>query len=152
RGLKTLGARGDLSMHDAVMVLLKGTKLEVRTDLSGAMLIVAPAQGKRDVSSKSPLDSDSAKEGKRDSSGQFLLAQATSGPTQADASVDNQDKSAPKRVIHLEEVVVTGSRIPELKDQQIQPVSSYSREEIAESGQTTIANFLNTLPDVSVGS
>src|SRR6266699_3342813 len=49
----------------------------------------------------------------------------------------------------LEEVVVTGSRIPTVAGNQVQPVRSYTREVIESSGQSTVGDFLNTLPDVS---
>src|SRR6266404_3395451 len=52
----------------------------------------------------------------------------------------------------LEEVVVTGSRIPTTAGQQPLPVLSYTRENIENSGQTTIGEFLNTLPEVSTFS
>src|SRR5712672_228735 len=46
----------------------------------------------------------------------------------------------------LEEVTVTGSRIPLAPGQrQVQPVRSYTRDDIARSGQTTMGEFLNTL-------
>jgi iron complex outermembrane recepter protein len=49
----------------------------------------------------------------------------------------------------LEEVVVTGSRIPTTAQEQVLPVRSYTREDIERSGQITMGEFLNTLPDVS---
>ncbi len=53
----------------------------------------------------------------------------------------------------LEEVVVTGSRIALAPGQETsQPVKSYSRVDMERSGQTTIADFLNTLPSVSTSN
>jgi len=49
-----------------------------------------------------------------------------------------------------EQVVVTGSRIPQPQNEVPQEVKVYSREEIDESGGSTLAEFLNTLPDVSL--
>ncbi|MGO8974873.1 MAG: TonB-dependent receptor plug domain-containing protein [Steroidobacteraceae bacterium] len=54
------------------------------------------------------------------------------------------------RPVGLEEVVVTGSRIP-LPANDVSPdVKIYSRDQIDQSGVTSIADFLNTLPEVSL--
>ena len=83
----------------------------------------------------------------------------TENPATASAT---QDQSPPKgdattaaqattRSAGLEEIVVTGSRIPiAAKDVPTQDVQIYTREQIDQSGHTTISEFLNTLPDVSI--
>jgi iron complex outermembrane receptor protein len=50
----------------------------------------------------------------------------------------------------LEEVVVTGSRIPVIANETPPDAKIYTREQIDRSGGTTISEFLNTLPDVSL--
>ena len=50
----------------------------------------------------------------------------------------------------LEEIVVTGSRIPLPANEGPQDVKIYSRDQIDQSGGTTLAEFLNTLPDASL--
>src|SRR5258708_24638036 len=52
----------------------------------------------------------------------------------------------------LEEVVVTGSRIPLAAQERAQDVTIFTRADIDRSGQTTLTDFLNTISDVSVGS
>ncbi len=53
----------------------------------------------------------------------------------------------------LDEVVVTGSRIALAPGRETaQPVKAYSRVDMQRSGQTTIADFLNTLPSVSTSN
>jgi iron complex outermembrane recepter protein len=152
RGFKTQGARGDFSAHDAVMLLLKGTPLELRTDPSGAMLIASPRAKATADNSLTP-GSDEAKEGKKSSSGGFRVAQVAQGQTSGPSTVEKQEEQASKKKpVQLEEVVVTGSRIPTTAAPQAQPVLSYSREEIERSGQTTLTDFLNRLPDVSISS
>ena len=42
KGVRTKGVSGKLSAHDAVVKLLQGTPLTVRSDASGAMLISGP--------------------------------------------------------------------------------------------------------------
>jgi iron complex outermembrane recepter protein len=52
----------------------------------------------------------------------------------------------------LEEVIVTGSRIPLATQERAQDVKIFPRADIDRSGQTTLTDFLNTIPDVSVAS
>src|SRR5262249_15235831 len=50
----------------------------------------------------------------------------------------------------LEEIVVTGSRLRLKAAEGAQEVKIYNRQQIEASGQGTVADFMNTLPDVSV--
>jgi iron complex outermembrane recepter protein len=52
----------------------------------------------------------------------------------------------------LDEVIVTGSRIPLAAQERAQDVLIFTRADIDRSGQTTLTDFLNTIPDVSVAS
>jgi iron complex outermembrane recepter protein len=73
--------------------------------------------------------------------------------TANEPSVERKDEQASKKKpMVLEEVIVTGSRIPTVAGQQVLPVRSYSRQDIEQSGQTTISEFLNTLPDASISA
>jgi len=77
------------------------------------------------------------------------VAQVDQGRTTSDVPVE-KEKAKNKKTEGLEEIVVTGSRIPlAAGQQQVQPVRSYSRDQIENSAQTTVGEFLNTLPDVS---
>src|SRR5580698_520560 len=42
RDIKTHGARGNFTAHEAVLLLLKDTPLELRTEATGALLVVDP--------------------------------------------------------------------------------------------------------------
>lgn len=52
----------------------------------------------------------------------------------------------------LDEVFVTGSRIFRRSSEAIQQVDVYNRQRIERSGTTTVAEFLNTLPQTSLAS
>jgi len=52
----------------------------------------------------------------------------------------------------LEQVTITGTRIPLTGPEGAQEVKVFTRADIDRSGQTTLTDFLNTLPDVSVAS
>ena len=150
KSFQTSGVKGTYTPEAAIRILLKGTPLELRTDPSGAMLI-APPHTNTTSDNSSTSGSDEAKEGKKSSSEQFQLAHADQGQTSGPSTVEKQDEQAAKRkIVQLEEVVVTGTRIPlTAGQQQVEPVRSYTREDIENSGQTTVADFLNNLPDVS---
>lgn len=51
-----------------------------------------------------------------------------------------------------ETVIVVGSRLPRTAKEGAQEVRTYSKEKIEQSGQGTVADFLNTLPEVSTAS
>src|SRR6266404_344364 len=154
-GLKTHGAHGELTTKQAVSLLLEGTPLEVRTDPSGAMLIAPPRtfslkQGEGSGSEDPPEGAHSSKSSSRDG---LQLAQVDQGQSSCSSTVEKQDEQASKKkAVQLEEVIVTGSRIPLVGGQKAQPIRSYTKEDIQQSGQTTIGDFLNVLPDVSVSS
>lgn len=67
----------------------------------------------------------------------------------APASRRPQAESSADETTRLSTVTVTGSRLPASAAQGAQQVVVYTRQEIARSGQTTAAEFLNTLPVVS---
>ena len=72
--------------------------------------------------------------------------------TRADAAdaVDSQSAELPQAA--LGEVIVTGSRIPLAAQDRAQDVKIFTRADIDRSGQSTLTDFLNTIPDVSVAS
>lgn len=145
KSFHTQGVKGSYTPQDAVRLLLKGTPLELRTDPSGAMVISVP--GAKPLSQSA--GADGTQEAKSNSSGTFLLAQTTPGQSQQDVSVEQRDDQTKKQP-GVEEVVVTGSRIPRAATQGPQDVQIYTKAQITESGQTTVADFLNTNPDVSI--
>lgn len=84
-----------------------------------------------------------------------LAEVAQSNTTKSDTGKETPKQSQPPatkqkeaKPAALEEVLVTGSRIPLTAGEGAQGVKIYTREEIDQSGGTTLAEFLNTLPDV----
>src|SRR6266853_794936 len=152
--LHTAGAVGELTTDEALTRILSGTGMTYRY-LDAKTVTILPASAIPQGSTQAQAGgqggaTSSDKEGKRDSSGGFRLAQVDQGQTSRPSTVEKQDEQASKKKpIQLEEVVVTGSRIPTAAGQQVIPVRSYTREDIERTGQTTISGFLNTVPDVS---
>src|SRR5688572_22023778 len=52
----------------------------------------------------------------------------------------------------LERVIVTGTRLQSAAEQSAQKMRVYDRKRIQRSGQTTMADFLATVPEVSINS
>ena len=73
-------------------------------------------------------------------------------PTSPPPSTRPAEKATAVQPTTLQAVVVTGSRIPQAESQQAVPVHVYTSEDIERSGQITVSDFLNTLPQVSVPS
>jgi iron complex outermembrane recepter protein len=118
-GLKTQGAHGDLNTEQAVKQLLQGTPLRLRTDSSGAMLIVPPTAettpnaGDSKASNVARDESDGSKEGKNGSSQDFRLAQVDQGGTSNNSSVAQPDSKSQENLIggaQLDEIVVTAQK------------------------------------------
>jgi iron complex outermembrane receptor protein len=151
---------GDMSADQALTSLLRmsGLTYKVVNDrtiavlLPGADSAAATSTQASGTDQASPPTSDNGKEGKKSSSEQFRVAQVDQGQSSSASTVEKQGEQAKKASAQLEEVVITGSRIPTAAGQQAVPIRSYTREDIDQSGQTTVADFLNTLPDVSISA
>jgi iron complex outermembrane receptor protein len=77
-------------------------------------------------------------------------AAAVDAPDNTEAPIA-QTKSEPATE-KVKEIVVTGSRLPTAEAQTALDVHIYQLERIEQSGQSTVADFLATLPEVSLAS
>jgi iron complex outermembrane receptor protein len=153
--LKSAGAIGNLTTDEAFTKILSGTGLTYRYLDDKTVTIVPVGSVTPQASTKAQVEgsggtSSDAQEGKKGSSGPFRVAQVDQGQTSGPSSVEKSDQASEKKPVSLEEIVVTGSRIPHAGKEGPQEVQVYSREQIEQSGQNTVANFLNVLPSVSV--
>jgi iron complex outermembrane receptor protein len=149
---KTRGVTGTRSPREALSEILKGTGLQFEFTANN-VVVVRKLSAATSRASADPPTAESAdkQEGKRNSSQDFRVAQVDQGKTTSDVPVENKEKN--KKTEGLEEIVVTGSRIPTGAGQlPAQPVRSYTREDIERSGRGTVAEFLNTLPDNAIGN
>jgi iron complex outermembrane recepter protein len=147
---------GQFSASQAVNRILAGTNLAAEQTEANTLLVEPKDKaGKAQASAtlNDPPD-DSQKEAGKKTSQDFRVAQVDQGPARPPAVGDDQSSDKKKKKEEgLSEIVVTGSRIPVAAGQETaQPVRIYTREDISRSGQTTIADFLNTLPDVSINN
>jgi len=72
------------------------------------------------------------------------------GPPSDASAADADGRRSSKKDIELEQVVVTGSRLTETPIGPARAVQIYTREQVDKTGQTTVADFLNTVPAVAV--
>jgi iron complex outermembrane receptor protein len=82
--------------------------------------------------------------------GSSLTLRATEGGSFV---IDRSPAEPPgPRTSGVEEIVVTGSRLARSTAEGAQEVRVYTKERISQSGQGTVADFLSTLPEVSMAS
>lgn len=132
QGVQTRAVAGELTVREAMDLLVAGTPLVVNQDAKTGAFAVrkeTPAEAKNDSSRRA---SDAA---------------ADSAPA-ATNGVQIKDG-----VVQLEKGEVTGSRICSLiGDQGINPVLSYTREEIERSGVASLSDLRDLIPQLAVGS
>jgi outer membrane receptor protein involved in Fe transport len=146
-GLKTRGVHGQFTTEQAVTQLLQGTPLQLRTDLSGAMLIAPPASASAQTHDAAPQasgalsqdTSDSSKEGKKNSSGEFRVAQMDQGGV-GSKGVTGEG---------LTEIIVTAQRKSErLQDVPIS-VSAFTQQTMDQQGVRNIDDLARLSPGVT---
>jgi iron complex outermembrane receptor protein len=80
-------------------------------------------------------------------------AYASVGACAAIAQSTGDDARSPRSTTEpVETIVVTGTRLGLSADRSFQEVRTYDRARIDASGQTTVADFLATVPEVSINS
>ncbi len=116
RGARTSGAQGNLSSDQALDRLLRGSGFVARKESSGAVLVV-----------------------KQD-------AQAPARPRPAPAATTGgQSASNAEPVTQLENVQVTGSRIPRAQIEGPAPITVVTAEQIQAAGLTSVPDVLRSL-------
>ena len=79
------------------------------------------------------------------------FALATAAAVAGSTVLQAQETPAPTATAHLEEVVVTGSRLVTPNEASISPITSVSAAEIQATGYSRIEDVLNNLPMVFAG-
>lgn len=138
--LETQGVHGQMTLGEALSKLLQGTPLRFHETAPNTITVSSAG------SSASPSDSTAVAQSGADSD-----IQAGVAPYAAQRS-EAASQSAAGQTQELDKVVVTGSRLPRTAKEGAQEVKVYTKQQIEQSGQTTVADFLNTLPDVSLNT
>jgi outer membrane receptor protein involved in Fe transport len=160
---RTDGVRGTYEPQEAVRILLKGTPLELRTDPSGAMLIVSahiessapssPSDKRPDSGGKSDEDATrGGSNGGLDRS--FRLAQVTSGQTQGSVSLAGSPRAATSDDSHdrLDEIVVTANKRAEPTSKIGEGISAISGEKLEQMNANNLEDYLSFIPGVAFTS
>ncbi|MEJ1962691.1 MAG: TonB-dependent receptor [Gammaproteobacteria bacterium] len=156
RGLRTDGVTGELSPHDAVVKLLQGTPLKVRTDeASNAILITIPVPT-APTTFVSPKGREVEAEGSASANketksfwSRLRLAQTDTpspAPGEGRGAVTTSEGGKGNRAqenLELEEITVTGSRIRGAVTTS--PVIVARRDEIESAGLNDLGSFARTL-------
>jgi outer membrane receptor protein involved in Fe transport len=146
KAFHTGGVKGQYTPEAAIRILLKGTLLELRTDPSGAMVIVLP--NARSMSNNSAPgvrqeDRDGADaESPRDRLRLAQAAEAAPGGTTAIDGVRASDDRAP------EEVVVTATKRPEVVRSIAGSVTALTGMQLEALGAQSYAGYLTLVPGV----
>lgn len=132
---------GELTVEQALGQLLRGTGLTFRYLDDKTITIVEQQAGSGSTSEATKYSTvPTSAANSTQSFGRLRLAQLDESTTHTAARRDE------------EEIVVTGSRLGRTSVEGAVPVLVYERERIERSGQTTVTDFLNTLPQVSVST
>jgi iron complex outermembrane receptor protein len=145
----TAGVKGNYTPEAAVRLLLKGTPLDLRTDPSGAMMVIDPkAPRATAVSALSEQAALSAGNGDNSQSRSGLqLAQATQGQTSgATSSVERQGESSSNQKPGLEEVLVTAQKREERLQDVPVPVTAISADVLAQNAQVRLQDYFSLVP------
>jgi iron complex outermembrane receptor protein len=151
-GKKLHAVTGELSTEDGLNALLSGSGLTHRYVGDHSIALLAQAT---QASTQSQVDGPGGadpgtQEGKKDSSGNFLLAQATPGQPSGPVAVETSDEQAAadkkKKAEQLQEVVVTGTHIAGEAPVGT-AVHTLDRSEIEASGYATTQQLIQSLTE-----
>lgn len=139
--VNTGGVSGKFSVDAAMEHLLMGTGFGYRLIGSDTISLTAPTGQRSNLDP--PTDVQVSPNASSDSEVQAPSTYLQSvEPTRTSTSSTQE----------LGKVVVTGSRIPRTAKEGAQEIKVYTKQQIEQSGETTVADFLNTIPAVSASS
>ena len=143
-GQRTHPISGSYEPIEALRRMTAGTKLRVSESLDGVLVVecscAAPGRGSARGDGRAPPATFSS----TSAGGQ---APPGSGPPQAPAAMATDGDSADR----IQEVVVTGSHIPQDAYSAPMPLTAIGQEDIADTGSENIAEAIVQLPSVNVG-
>lgn len=135
KGVATRGLKGSYTTKEAIDRLIDGTGLTASVSSQNAVAIKPKGEDRKPGVS-----------GGTSTSGPTILAQAAARPNDPP---EQEASEAPKKG---EKIEVTGSRLTRAASEGPNDVRVYPSEQIERSGQSTLASFLNTLPEISYNS
>jgi iron complex outermembrane recepter protein len=147
RDKRTAGAVGQFTPEEALNKLLSGTGLSY-TYLDATTVTIVPVALQSAASATQPdqtPEEEHQKETGKNSSQNFLVAQADQAGTGPQALDEKKEEKSPA----LEEVVVTGTHIHNVAP--ISPIITITHDDIVRQGYTTLAEVIEQLPQNFLG-
>src|SRR5258708_4539194 len=138
--LQTRGAVGDFTVDEALKKLLSDSRLDYKFVDDNTVSIFpksspTSALEGRDRTGASVRSADSSADSPASSSEKsFRLAQVDQGRTTSDVPLEKNEKEKNRKTEGLEEIIVTGSRIPTSGQGGQETAKVYTREQIQRSG------------------
>ncbi|MBL4837357.1 MAG: TonB-dependent receptor [Kordiimonadaceae bacterium] len=136
RGVRTKGVSGTHEADDALEILLDNTGFKARWDRSGAAVVVKTSLLQKMAGTSTARTGQASKQ----------------TPQKANTSARPRDEDTPQARSgldalseeELEEIVITGSHIRGVRSAS--PVFIYGRQDIEQTGVSTVPQFMQTLP------
>jgi iron complex outermembrane recepter protein len=153
---QTHGAVGAFSSEEALNQLLKGTGLSYRyldektvTIIPLSLSTDVPGEGSAQPQPSSAAQSSSTSQGLW---GNFLLAQATQGPSQGNSSMSSQEPptSSTETSAPLQEVIVTAEKRAERLQDVPVPVTAISADALVGQNELRLQDYYATVPGLDV--
>jgi len=148
----TAGVKGSYTPEAAVRLLLKGTPLELRTDPSGAMIVIDPkAPRAAAVSALSEQTSPPPGTGDNSQSRSGLqLAQTAPGQTAGSSSVESaSEQTAGNKAGALQEVVVTAEKRSENLMNVPASLTALSAQSLQTQGVVDFSQYMTLVPSLA---
>jgi len=150
---RTQGASGDLTFEEALGQLLQGTGLTYRVLDEKTISIIPVPVAAPATHEPAPAGQTSTPHAIETSPGFWSRLRLASLAAQSDSTSDTAGAmSNTAKADQMETVQVTGSRLSRPGGESAQPTLRFDREQVERSGQSSVTEFLRTLPEVSGAS
>jgi len=146
RDRKFHAVSGQLSTEEALNRLLRGTGLTHRFVNNDSVALLPVTLNTRQESGSGSSQQAESAQGGPDSSGSFLVAQATEGQTPGPVTLDKGNQSTAA----LEEVVVTAQKRRERVQDVPISISAINTASLVDTNQTTIVDYYTSVPGLSI--
>jgi iron complex outermembrane recepter protein len=145
RGKHLHAVSGEFSTEQALRLLLADSGLSPRYVADRSIALVSGEDA-------SPSPQDTVKEGKRDSSGDFRVAQVASGADSQSPAVKNSSPSVPGNSTNTEltEIIVTAQKRSERLQDVPVPVTAINAETLVTSNQLRLQDYYTSVPGLTV--
>jgi iron complex outermembrane receptor protein len=156
QSLRTPAVRGQFEPSEALKMLLRGSGLTFR-QVNDRTIAVMPIGSESTTSGSAPADQSPTdsndKEGKKNSSDQFRVAQVDQGASASASAVDKKrEQASENKTVALEEVIVTAQKRSEHIQDVPVPVTAISGETLLAQNYLRLQDYYSEIPGLSVST